>query len=65
MIGVYTSGSQPAQYFGTSLPGMLYGPWGNIIQVNGQEYYVIINGVKYPVKPNPILPYSYVIPSFF
>lgn len=65
MLSVYTYGSQPAQYVGTTGIPLFYGPWENIVEENGQGYFVIINGVKYPVIPNPHLPYSYVIPSYF
>lgn len=65
MLSVYTHGSQPAQYIGPPGRPIFYGPWGQMVEANGQTYSVTINGVKYPVIPNPHLPYPYVIPSYF
>ena len=66
MLSVHTHGSLPAQYSGTTGIPMFYGPWGNIVEEeNGQGYYVVFNGVKYPVIPNPNLYYPYVVPSYF
>ena len=65
MLSVNTYGGHPAQYSGTTGIPMFYGPWGNIVHQNGQEYYIIVGGHHFPVIPNPHLPYPYVIPSFF